>query len=144
MRLVPSSSSSNRQSGCEGVVLYYFGSVHNLRVGALSSSERFIVAGLVLSGSLQFMTLLPGITIARVIAVLAAFVALNIRLVVCPFVRLRSLLLSFSRTLSIGTWLAFRSVELHLLQPVVVVSLGRNVPLDLRVRLTLEVTTLLF
>jgi hypothetical protein len=54
------------------------------------------------------------------------------------------LLLSFSRTLVVGTWLALRSVELHLLQSVVVISPGRNVPLDLRVRLTLEVTTLLF
>jgi hypothetical protein len=91
MRLVPSSTSSNRQSGCEGVVLHDFGSVYNLLIGALSGSESFMVAGLVVSGPLQFMTLLPGITITRVMACLAAFVALNFGLVVRPFVRLRSL-----------------------------------------------------
>jgi hypothetical protein len=44
----------------------------------------------------------------------------------------------------VRTWLALRSVDLHLLQTVVVVLLGRNVPLDFRVRLALEVSTLLF
>jgi hypothetical protein len=44
----------------------------------------------------------------------------------------------------VRTWLALRSVDLHLLQTVVVVLLGRNVPLDFGVRLALEVSTLLF
>jgi hypothetical protein len=89
------------------------------------------------------MTLLPGVAVAHVVAFLTAFVALNIRLVVYPFVRMQSCW-SFLGTFVIRTWLTLRSVELHLLQPVVVVLPGRNVPLDLMVRLALEVTALLF
>lgn len=44
----------------------------------------------------------------------------------------------------VGTWLAFGGVDLHLLQTVVVVFLGRNVPLDLRVWSAVEETTFLF
>jgi hypothetical protein len=36
------------------------------------------------------MTLLPGVAVARVVAFLTAFVALNTGLVFSPFVRLRS------------------------------------------------------
>jgi hypothetical protein len=88
------------------------------------------------------MTLLPGVAVAHVVAFLTTFVALNIGLVVCPFVRIWSCW-SFLRTFVVGTWLALRGVKLHLLQPVVVVLLGWNIPLDFRVRLTLEVSTLL-
>jgi hypothetical protein len=79
------------------------------------------------------MTLLLGVAVACVVAFLAAFVALNTRLVFSPFVRLQSWW-SFLRTLVVGTWLALRGVDLHLLQTVVVVSPGRNVLLDLSIR----------
>jgi len=79
------------------------------------------------------MTLLPGVAFPRVVAFLAAYVALNTGLVFRPFVRLRSFLLSFLWTFVVGTWLALGDIDLHLLQAVVVVSLGRDVPLDLRV-----------
>ena len=90
------------------------------------------------------MTLLPGVAFACVVAFLAAFVALNTGLVFCPFVRLRSLLLSFPWTFVVRTWLALRGIDLHLLQAVVVVLPSRNVPLDFSVRPSLEVVTLLF
>jgi len=83
--------------------------------------------------SLQFMTLLSDGAVTFVVAFLAAAVALNTGLIVCPFVRLGSWW-SFSWTLVVGTWLAFRGVDLHLLQTVVVVFPGRNIPLDLGVR----------
>ena len=89
------------------------------------------------------MTLLPGVTVAFVVAFLAAAVALNTGLVVRPFVRLRSWW-SFLRTSLVGTWLAFGGVDLHLLQTVVIVSPGRDVPLDLGVWPALVETTLLF
>ena len=89
------------------------------------------------------MTLLPGVTVAFVVAFLAAAVALNTRLVVRPFVRLRSWW-SFLGTFVVRTWLAFGSVDLHLLQAVVVISPGRDVPLDLGVWPALVETTLLF
>ena len=75
------------------------------------------------------MTLLPGVAFILVVAFLATAVALNVGLVGCPFrFRLGSfVLVSFTRTL-VGTWLAFRGVELHLLQPVVVVVPFGNVP----------------
>jgi hypothetical protein len=88
------------------------------------------------------MTLLSDGAVTFVVAFLATAVALNIGLVVCPSVRLWSWW-SFSRTLVFGTWLALRSVDLHLLQTVVVVSLGRNVPLDLAVRSALVETSFL-
>jgi hypothetical protein len=80
------------------------------------------------------MTLLPCLTVTCVVAWSAVFVALALGLVVCPSGRLRSLVLSFLRTFVVRTWLALRSVDLHLLQTVVVVFPGRNVPLDLSVR----------
>jgi hypothetical protein len=80
------------------------------------------------------MTLLPGVAISRVVAFLAAFVALNTGLIFSPFVRLRSLVLSFLGTFVVGTWLALRGVELHLLQPVVVVVPLGNVPFGFPVR----------
>jgi hypothetical protein len=90
------------------------------------------------------MTLHTGLAFAFVVAFLAVAVALNTRLVVCPFVRLQSLMLSFPWTFVVGTWLALCGVELHLLQPVVVVLLSRNVALRLGIWLPLEVSTLLF
>jgi hypothetical protein len=44
----------------------------------------------------------------------------------------------------VGTWLALFSIDLHLLQTVVVISLGRNVPLDLSVRSALVDSFLLY
>jgi hypothetical protein len=93
--------------------------------------------------SLQFITLLSDGAVTSVVAFLATAVALNIGLVVYPSVRLWSWW-SFPRTLVVGTWLALRGVDLHLLQTVVVVLLGRNVLLDLVVRLALGITTLPF
>jgi hypothetical protein len=90
------------------------------------------------------MTLLPGLIVACVMACFAAFVALALRLIVCPSSRLRSLVLSFLRTFVVRTWLALRGVDLHLLQTVVVVFLGRNVPLDLSVRSALVDSFLLY
>ena len=89
------------------------------------------------------MTLLPGVAVARIVAFLAAFVALNIGLVARPFVRMRSLLSSFLRTLVVRTWLAFRGVELHLLQSVVVVVLVGDVPFGFPVSPFLGVTAFL-
>jgi hypothetical protein len=49
---------------------------------ALSGTEITIVAG---SGSLQFITLLPGIAFVLIIAFLAIAVALDAGLIGCPF-----------------------------------------------------------
>ena len=59
--------------------------------------------------------LLLGVAVACVVAFLAILVVLNIRLVVRPFVRIQSLLLSFLRTFIIRIWLAIRSIDLYLL-----------------------------
>jgi hypothetical protein len=88
------------------------------------------------------MTLLPGVAVVRVMAFLAAFVALNTGLVFSPFVRLRSWW-SFLRTLMVGTWLALRSVELYLLQSVVVLVLVRNIPFGFPISPFLGITTFL-
>jgi hypothetical protein len=91
------------------------------------------------------MTLLPGITFALIMAFLATAVALDARLVGRPFrLRLRSFVRLVLRTvIMVRTRFALRSIDLHLLQAVVVILLSRNVPLDLSVRLSLEVTSLL-
>jgi len=89
------------------------------------------------------MTLLLDVTIARIVAWFTAFVALTTGLVLHAFGRSQSLLFCFLWTFRFGTWLAFCGVDLHLLQTVVVISLSRNVPLDLRVSPALEETTLL-
>jgi hypothetical protein len=80
------------------------------------------------------------------VAFLATAVALDARLVGRPFrLRLRSFIRFVLRTvIMVGTRFALCGIDLHLLQAVVVVLLSRNVPLDLSVRLSLEVTTLLF
>ena len=63
-------------------------------VSTIRFSEPFVALkalwshDLFCSGSLQFITLLPGVAIACVVAFLAAFVALNTGLVFSPFVRL--------------------------------------------------------
>jgi hypothetical protein len=89
--------------------------------------------------------LLLGIIFALIVAFLATAVVLDVRLVGRLFrLRLESFILSFTQTFVVRTYLASYSVDLYLLQTVVVVLLGRNVPLDLSVRLALEVTTLLF
>jgi hypothetical protein len=90
------------------------------------------------------MTLLPCLVVTCVVAWFAAFVALALRLVVCPSGRLRSLVLSFLRTLMVRTWLALRGVELHLLQSVVVVVPVGNVPFGFPVSPFLGVTAFLF
>jgi hypothetical protein len=98
-----------------------------------------------LSGALQVITLLPGVTFALVVAFLAIAVALDARLVGSPFrLRLRSFVRVVLRTLIVvGTGFALSGIDLYLLQAVIVVLLSRNVPLDLSVRLSLEVTSLL-
>jgi hypothetical protein len=77
------------------------------------------------------------------VAFLATAVALDVGLVGSPFrLRLRSFVRVILRTF-VGTWFAFGGVELHLLQSVVVVVPGRDVPLDLGVSPAL-VNTFLF
>ena len=86
------------------------------------------------------MTLLPGVTFVLIIAFLATTVALNVGLVGCPFrFRLGSFVLFV-----VGTRLAVSCINLYFLQLIIVVLLSRNVPLDLSIRLPLEVSTLLF
>ena len=94
-----------------------------------------------LAGSLQVMTLLPGIAFVLVVAFLATAVALNAGLVGCPFrFQLRSFVILFIRTR-----LAFSCINLHLLQPIVVVVLVWNVSLSLSVSSTImSVTASLF
>lgn len=79
-------------------------------------------------------------------AFFAIAVVLNAGLIGYPFrFRLGSfIILSLSWTFIIRTGLTLGRIDLHLLQTVVVISLGRNVPLDLSIRLTLEVATFLF
>jgi hypothetical protein len=98
-----------------------------------------------LSGALQVITLLPGVAFALIVAFLAIAVALDARLVSSPFrLRLRSFVRVVLRTLVVvGTGFALSGIDLHLLQAVIVVLPSRNVPLDLSVRLSLEVTSLL-
>jgi hypothetical protein len=89
-----------------------------------------------LSGALQVITLLPGIAFALIVAFLTTAVALDARLVGSPFrLRLRSFIRVVLRTfVMVGTWFAFGSIELHLLQSVIVVIPGRDVLLDLSVK----------
>jgi hypothetical protein len=91
------------------------------------------------------MTLLPGVVFAFVVAFLVTTVALDVRLIGRPF-RLRLfLVLSVLRTLIVvRTGFALSGIELHLLQSIVIVVPGRDIPLNLSVSLTLEVITLLF
>jgi hypothetical protein len=91
------------------------------------------------------MTLLPDIAFAFVVAFLATAVALDAGLVGRPFrLRLRSFVRLVLRTVVVvRTRFALRGIDLHFLQAVVVVLPSRNVPLDLSVRLPLEVTSLL-
>jgi hypothetical protein len=88
--------------------------------------------------------LLPGIVFTFVVAFLVTTVALDIGLIGRPF-RLRLfLVLSVLRTLIIvRTGFALSGIELHFLQSVVIVVLGRNIPLDLYVSPAL-VNTFLF
>jgi hypothetical protein len=80
------------------------------------------------------------------VAFLITAVALDARLVGRPFrLRLRSFIRLVLRTvIMVRTGFALYSIDLHLLQAVVVILLSRNVPLDLSIRLPLEVTSLLF
>jgi hypothetical protein len=94
---------------------------------------------------LQVITLLPGVTFALIVAFLTIAVVLDARLVGSPFrLRLRSFVRVVLRTLIVvGTGFALSGIDLYLLQAVIVVLPSRNVPLDLSVRLSLEVTSLL-
>jgi hypothetical protein len=93
----------------------------------------------VLAGSLQFITLLPGIAFVLVVAFLAIAVALNAGLVGYPF---RFRLGSFIVLFVVRTRLAFSCIDLYLLQPVVVIVLVRNVSLSLSISSTIvSVTT---
>jgi hypothetical protein len=90
---------------------------YNLFIRALRSSERVILLRLSLSGTLQVITLLPGIVFAFVVAFLATAVALDARLVGSPFrLRLRSFVRVVLRTfIIVGTGFALSSIDLHLL-----------------------------
>jgi hypothetical protein len=93
------------------------------------------------------MTLLPGFTFVLIVAFLAITVVLNVGLIGCPFrFRLGSFVrLSFPRTFVVGTRLAGSCIDLHLLQPIVVVVLVWNVSLGLPIRSTaVSVTASLF
>jgi hypothetical protein len=79
---------------------------------ALCGAE-LAVAVVVLSGSLQVITLLPGIAFILIVAFLAASIALNIRLVRSPFVRLRSFGSSVRGSFLVGTWFALGGIELY-------------------------------
>jgi hypothetical protein len=95
-----------------------------------------------LAGSLQVITLLPGFAFVLIVAFLAIAVALNVGLVGCPFrFRLGSL---FLFVVIVGTRLAFGCIDLHLLQPVVVVLLFGDISFGFPVRSILSVTTFLF
>lgn len=112
-RIIRSSSTSVRESGRKGIVL----DSRAVRVlGILVALGLFVAFGraelavviVALSGSLQFMTLLPGVAFVFVVAFLATAVALDAGLVGCPFrLRLGSFVLSFLWTF-VGTWLALR------------------------------------
>ena len=138
--VIRSSSLSRLQSVGERVVLdhLWFLSVVSVALGGAES--------VALSGALQVMTLLPGVAFVLVMAFLATTVALNVGLVGCPFrFRLRSLLLSLLRTFLVGTRLAVSCIDLHLLQPVVVVVPVRNVSLGFSISSTIvSVTASLF
>ena len=92
---------------CSAALRGFYGHrlLSNFIASVLRCSKRLI---LVLSRSLQFMTQHSGLAFVLVVAFLATAVALNVGLVGCPFrFRLRSfVLLSFSRTFVVGTWLA--------------------------------------
>jgi hypothetical protein len=92
------------------------------------------------------MTLLLGVVFAFIVAFLVITIVLDIRLIGRPFCLRLFLVLSVLRTLVIivGTGFALGSIELYLLQSVVIVVPGRDIPLNLSVSLTLEVITLLF
>jgi hypothetical protein len=95
-----------------------------------------------ISGSLQVITLLPGVAFVLIIAFLTTTVALNVRLIGCPFrFRLGSLLLSLLWTFLVRTRLAVSCIDLHLLQPIVVIVLVRNVSLGFSVSSTIVSVT---
>jgi hypothetical protein len=79
------------------------------------------------------------------VAFLTIAVVLDAGLVGSPFrLRLRFFVRIVLRTLIVvGTGFALSGIDLYLLQAVVVVLLSRNVLLDLSIRLSLEVTSLL-
>ena len=103
---------------------------------ALGSAESILAV----SRILQFMTLLPGVAFVLVMAFLATAVALNAGLVGCPF---RFRLGSFVVLLVVGTRLTFSCIDLHSLQPIVVVFPGGDLPLSLSIGSSL-VDTFLF
>jgi hypothetical protein len=79
------------------------------------------------------------------VAFLAIAVVLDVGLVGSPFrLRLRSFVRVVLRTfIIVRTWFAFGSIELYLLQSVIVIVPGRDIPLDLSVSPAL-VNTFLF
>jgi hypothetical protein len=113
---------------------------NNFIASALRCSKRLILVSM-LSGSLQFIMLLPGVIFILIIAFLATAVALDARLVGCPF-RLR--LRSFVLFLVVRTRLAVSCIDLHLLQPVIVVLPVGDISFSLSVRSILSVTAFLF
>jgi hypothetical protein len=120
--------------GFQGLRLF-----NNFIASALRRSKRLILVSM-LAGSLQFMTLLPGVAFVLVVAFLATAVALNAGLVGCPFrFRLGSFVLFVVRTR-----LAFGYIDLHLLQPVIVVLPVGDISFSLSVRSILSVTAFLF
>jgi hypothetical protein len=111
---------------------------NNFIISTLRRSKRLIL-GSVLSGSLQFIMLLP--IFVLIVAFLTIAVALNARLIGYSF---RFRLGSFIILFVIRTRLAFSCIDLHLLQPIVVVFLIRDILFSLSVRSILSVTAFLF
>jgi hypothetical protein len=89
--------------------------------------------------------LLLGIIFILIVAFLAIAVALDARLVSSPFrLRLGSFVRVILRTFVVGTWFALGSIELHLLQSIVVVLLFGDISFGFSISSFLSVTTLLF
>jgi hypothetical protein len=85
--------------------------------------------------------LLPSVIFVLIVAFLTIAVALNARLIGYSF---RFRLGSFIILFVIRTRLAFSCIDLHLLQPIVVVFLIRDILFSLSVRSILSVTAFLF
>jgi hypothetical protein len=113
---------------------------NNFITSTLRYSKRLILV-IVLSGSLQFITLLPGVTFVLIVAFLTIAVVLDARLIGYPF-RLR--LGSFILFLIIRTRLTISYIDLYSLQSIVVVFLSRDILLDLRIRSALVDSFLLY
>lgn len=114
--------------GCRSVTILLSSGDGSLRSCDLPSYLRLIlIASTSLrsfkGGGLQFMTLLPRVTFVSVMSLLVVTKTLDLGLILLSFLR-SALGLTLPR--SFRTWLASSSVELHSLQPVVIVLLFRH------------------